>query len=402
MRWLVRQLQQMAGAAFQPGPGFEWVHLPLDPVQADVLVCRQGAAAIDLVVDGAVSLLFHTHAWCGSITLSVNGVDRLESLYSDEHGFRSIAIAAPAAGPNHIILRSGASADAQAKGNEVWLAAVDLAAEQSWQPRSMPVTSHVSLTRGECGSYLTLAADNTIGATIVRTGIWAPKDVAFFRTVVRPGMTVLDVGANIGHHTVLYSSLVGPTGRVIAFEPQSVIFQLLAGNVAINGCENTSVVQSCVGEGEGTVHLYPINYHDASNFGALGVDSDAAQRGEAAGELCRVASLDRLLSEQRRPLERCDFMKIDVQSFELFVLKGARRTLIKYRPVLFLEVAPYWMSKSYDYREIYEFLWGLGYDIEHPSDPSVAQGSVKAWSGRQGEEWDIVARPGKSPGVDAA
>ena len=397
MRWLVRQMQELAGAAFRSAGDFSWVHLPIDPIQADALVCRQGQGSFELVADGEVTLLFHTHAWCGSVHLQVNDGERVESLYSESHGFRTVTVPAQA-GSSHIVVRTGAPADPQAKGHEVWLAAVDFATEQQWQPRSMPVTSHCMLTRGECGSFLTLSADNTIGANIVRTGVWAPQDVAFFRTVIQPDMTVLDIGANIGHHSVLYSSLVGPHGRVIAFEPQAVIYKVLAGNLAINGCENTEAIQSCVGEGEGTVHLFPVNYSGSSNFGALGVDMAADARGDAKGELCRVASLDRLLAERYRPIDRCDFIKIDVQSFELFVLKGGRRTLERFRPVLFLEVAPHWMAKSYDYREIYEFLWGLGYEIEHPSDPAVPAGQVKAWSGRETEEWDIVARPAVAKG----
>lgn len=397
MRWLVRQLQQQAGAAFRSSGGFEWVHLPVDPIHADALVCRQGQGSIELVADGEVTLLFHTHAWCGSVHLQVDDVERVESLYSESHGFRQIRIPARQ-GATHIVLRAGAPAEAAAKGNEVWLAAVDFAGDQQWQPRSMPVTAHCMLTRGECGSFLTLSSDNTIGASIVRTGVWAPKDVAFFRSVIQPGMTVLDIGANIGHHSVLYASLVGPQGRVIAFEPQAVIYKVLCGNLAINGCENTEAIQSCVGEAEGTVHLYPVNYSGSSNFGALGVDVAADTR-EAKGEMCRVASLDRLLAERYSPITRCDFVKIDVQSFELFVLKGGRHTLERFRPVLFLEIAPHWMAKSYDYREIYEFLWGLGYEIEHPSDPAVPAGEVKAWSGRESEEWDIVARPAAARGA---
>ena len=392
MRWLVRQLHELSGAAFRSSGDFQWVHLPVDPIQADALVLRQGQGSIELVASGEVTLLFHTHAWCGSVRLQVNETERVESLYSEHHGFRKITIPASQGG-TRLVLSTGAPAEPLAKGNEVWLAAVDFATEQPWQPRSFPVTEHCMLTRGECGSFLTLSSDNTIGASIVRTGVWAPQDVAFFRSVIRPGMTVLDIGANIGHHTVLYSSLVGPTGRVIAFEPQSVIYKVLAGNLAINGCENAQAIQSCVGESEGTVHLFPVSYSGSSNFGALGVDVAADARGEAKGEQCRVASLDRLLAECYRPIERCDFIKIDVQSFELFVLKGGRRTLERFRPVLFLEVAPHWMAKSYDYREIYEFLWGLGYEIEHPSDPSVLPGQVKAWSGRHTEDWDIVARP---------
>jgi FkbM family methyltransferase len=395
MKWLPRQLQHNAGAAFRISGAFGWDHLSLDPIQADVLVCRDGHGAIELVAHGPVKLLFHTHAWCGAIYLQVNGAERVESLYSAAHGFREVVIEAQP-GASHIVIRTGAPLPDGAQGVEVWLAAVDLEPEQAWHPRSLPVSSSCMLTRGECGTYLTLIADNTIGASIVKTGVWAPRDVAYFRSVIQPGMTVLDIGANIGHHTVLYASLVGPAGRVIAFEPQAVIYRLLCGNLAINGCQQVEAVQTCVGEAEGTVRLVGVSYAGADNFGALGVDVDATRRGDTHGELCRVATLDQLLAERLEPIERCDFIKIDVQSFELFVLKGGRRTLDRFRPVLFLEISPHWMARShYDYREIYHLLWDLGYAIEHPTDPSVGPREIKPWSGRESEEWDIVARPAR-------
>lgn len=394
MRWLTRQLYQNSSGAFRFSDGFNFLHLSHAPINADVLVSKVGNEYIELVATGSkLSLLFHTHAWCGAVYVTVNGVEQMLSLYSEEHEFKSIEIVALDLRPMHIIIRSGTPPDPRSRGNEVWLVAVDFDEPQSWQPLSLPISPYCSITRGQHGTFVTLATDSIIGASIVRTGIWAPKDVELFQSLIQPGMTVLDIGANIGHHTTLYSTLVGRTGRVIAFEPQSVIFRLLAANAVINGCENTELIQSCVGESEGFVHMYPVNYAAPTNFGALGVDPKSEIRGEEKGERCRIATVDRLLSELSKPLTRCDFVKIDVQSYELFVLKGARNILTIFRPVLFLEISPHWMSKSYDYREIYYYLWDMGYEIEHPADPSVEHGTIKEWSGIESEEWDIVARP---------
>ena len=99
------------------------------------------------------------------------------------------------------------------------------------------------------------------------------------------------------------------------------------------------------------------------------------------------------LGRLARPLPACDFIKIDVQSFELFVLRGGIETLKRFRPTLFLEISPFWMSKYYDYKEIYKLLTELNYDVHHVSYPEVPVGQVKEWSGRESEEWDILARP---------
>lgn len=394
MRWLVRQLEQHAGGAFKFTSEFRYVFLNRPPVNADVLMTDRPHQTIELLAEGAwVRLQFHTHAWCGAITVEMNGQTQECDLYSEEHGFRELMLESGGAGHVHVVIRTGATPNQKAKANQVWLASIEFSDPQSWLARSRPVSATCTLTHGKHGTFLTLTQDTTIGASIVRDGVWAPKDVALFESIVKPGMTVFDVGANIGHHTVVYSKLVGPSGRVIAFEPQTTIFRLLAANAVMNGASNADLVQSCVGETEGFVHLFPIRYDVATNFGALGVDPTPEKRGENKGQKCRVARLDDLVDELTIPLERCDFIKIDVQSFELFVLRGAGKLLRKYRPVLFLEVAPHWMAKSYDYKEIYTFLWSLGYEIEHLSDPSIAPGTIKQWSGRQNEEWDILARP---------
>jgi FkbM family methyltransferase len=390
-RWYIRQIHQHSSGSFNYSLGFKYVYLNRAPVHSDVLTTERANEVIQLTAEGPwVKLLFHTHAWCGAITLDVNGVRSVVDLYSPEHGFRELVLDCGQADRLDIVITTGAQPHSDAKAQQLWLAAVDFSIDQSWTPISRPVSPTCSLTKGKYGTFLTLTNDTIIGASIVSEGCWAPKDVAFFEQYIKPGMTVLDVGANIGHHTVVYGRLVGPEGRVVAFEPQATIYRVLAANVVLNGGQNTDLIQSCVGESDGYVHLYPINYSSQTNFGALGVDPNPDGHSRK-GEKCRVAKIDVLLDELNAPLQRVDFIKIDVQSFELYALRGAEKTLSLYKPTLFLEVSPYWMSKSYDYREIYRYLWSLGYEIIHPTDPELPAGTIKEWSGRNGEEWDIVA-----------
>jgi len=68
-----------------------------------------------------------------------------------------------------------------------------------------------------------------------------PKvNVRFFRQLVQPGWSILDIGANMGAHTIALARLVGPTGKVLSFEPQRIIFQALCANVALNDREDRS------------------------------------------------------------------------------------------------------------------------------------------------------------------
>lgn len=390
VRWFVRQFEQFANGSLQYSSGFKYIYVNQFPINTEVLTTEQTNEIIQIHAEGRCRLVFHTHAWCGAVYLDVNGVRSELDLYASEHGFRDIVIDCGGTERLDIMITTGAPPHANAKAQQIWLAAIDFWKDQSWTPISRPVTPACTLTKGKYGTFLTLTNDTIIGASIAREGSWAPNDVRLFEKYIRPGMTVLDIGANIGHHTVVYGRLVGPKGRVVAFEPQSSIFRLLAANVVLNGGLNTDLVQSCVGESEDFVHLYPVSYESASNFGALGVDTNPENR-QVKGEKCRIARVDDLLAELARPLTCVDFIKIDVQSFELYVLKGAEKTINQFKPTLFLEVSPHWMGKSYDYKEIYQLLWSWGYDILHPTDPNFPKGTIKEWSGRAEEEWDIVA-----------
>jgi FkbM family methyltransferase len=135
--------------------------------------------------------------------------------------------------------------------------------------------------------------------------------------IVRPGMTVLDVGANLGLYTVLLSRLVGPTGRVIAFEPDPHHVALLTKNCALNGCANVEAHNVALGSGSGRLALRRRFFNSGAN--TLG----NADRKQFPTEVAvDVVSLDEFL-----PMLRPDLVKIDVQGWEVDVLSGMQRTL---------------------------------------------------------------------------
>ena len=84
------------------------------------------------------------------------------------------------------------------------------------------------------GTMLFNAGDIYIGASLAAYGEFSEGEVALFRQLLRPGMTALDVGANIGAFTLPMARLVGATGRVIAWEPQRIVVQTLCANLALN------------------------------------------------------------------------------------------------------------------------------------------------------------------------
>ncbi len=210
------------------------------------------------------------------------------------------------------------------------------------------------------GRFLLPNKDSGISREVIRSGIWAPGDVSLFKRLIEPGQTVVDARANIGHHSVVFSKAAGASGRVVAFEPQAYLFNLLCANLALNGCRNCLPFRMALAETSGTLRIGFLDYETENNFGALCIST--THPGWAVGEEIEIVTLDAFLSSRKL---RPHFIKIDVQTFALFVLRGALQTLRDSRPILFIEISPFWMNEvnSYDYREIYGFLRRQGYNL---------------------------------------
>jgi len=174
------------------------------------------------------------------------------------------------------------------------------------------------------------ANDMYIGRSLDLYGEFSEGEADFFHNYLKPGMLVVDVGANIGCHTVLMAKAVGPEGAVVAFEPQRIVHQMLCANAALNGLLNVHALNAAAGREEGGVQVPPMDYAAAGNFGGVRV-APGEGAGEPGGERVRLTTIDGL------GLHACHFIKIDVQGMELDVIEGAAETIGVHRPALYFE-----------------------------------------------------------------
>jgi FkbM family methyltransferase len=148
----------------------------------------------------------------------------------------------------------------------------------------------------------------------------------------------LDVGANVGVFSLGMRPYIGDHGKVYAFEPQRIIFNMLAGSVALNSFTNILLFNCAVGEKCGQIEVPQFNYNKRMNFGSIEfgpeqkevLDQDRIYDPQAI-EFVPVRTIDSLL------LSKCDLIKIDVEGMEISVLNGASETIGKCRPFLFIE-----------------------------------------------------------------
>lgn len=175
------------------------------------------------------------------------------------------------------------------------------------------------------GKMLYNIHDVYIGRSFDIYGEFSQLEVVLFEQMVVAGDIVIDVGANIGAHTLYFAKAVGPTGAVLAFEPQRIVFQTLCANMALNSVTNVHCFQQGLAEKPGSLNTVPVSYGSQNNFGGLALGN------YAGGEVVEVGRLDRF------NLPRCKLLKVDVEGMELQVLKGATGLIEKHKPILYVE-----------------------------------------------------------------
>lgn len=128
-------------------------------------------------------------------------------------------------------------------------------------------------------------------------------------------------------------------GEVLAFEAQERLYYALAGNIAINNCSNARATWSAVGGECGVINIPKINYDRPASFGSL--ELRPSKTNEDIGQPVKYDSASTyeapLLSIDSLKLSRVDFIKIDVEGMEAEVLRGAKATLQRCKPMMLIE-----------------------------------------------------------------
>jgi FkbM family methyltransferase len=201
-----------------------------------------------------------------------------------------------------------------------------------------------------------------IDFSIFLLGAFEPSTVRTYRALVKPGQTVLDIGANIGAHTLLLAQLVGANGRVIAFEPTAFAYQKCAANVALNPS-----LQSCISLHQVMLVETEDEALPSAVFSSWPLVEVPALHEKHRGQLmetkgARARTLDQIVSELE--LSAVHFIKLDVDGFEYPVLSGGRQTLRKFRPPILLELAPYVHAEhGHTLEELVALLRETGYEL---------------------------------------
>lgn len=211
-----------------------------------------------------------------------------------------------------------------------------------------------------------LECDTHLSKWIQETGnLCHDEGVKLLAEFIPEGGTVIDVGACLGDHTTFYLECVGEKGTVIAIEPHPDSFECLKHN-----CPKATLINAAASDSEGYVRLIP-----NANVGASHLVKDDC------GSI-KTITIDSL------NIERCDFIKIDVEGFEVHVLQGAKDTISRTRPVMMIEVNRQALKRAgFTVNDLIHFIQKiLGYEWE------IFQSNCKF----EDPQYDVICKPPNS------
>ena len=194
--------------------------------------------------------------------------------------------------------------------------------------------------------------DTYIGKSIKEYGEWSQGEIDLCKNILSPSDRVIEVGSNIGSHTLALSKIVN-RGIVYAFEPQNVVFQNLCANMSINSITNCLCFQTALSDKkEEELYFNNYNFNTEQNFGAM---SFLRNKKSNTTVKANVESLDNIFPD----LQSLKLIKADAEGMEINIIQGGIDLIKRTKPFLYLENEVYFKRS----KDLIELLWSLGYRL---------------------------------------
>ena len=202
-------------------------------------------------------------------------------------------------------------------------------------------------------------------------------------SLIQKGDVVFDIGANIGEVALNAAEKVGAKGNVVAFEPFPTNFDALQKNAQLNDLPNLTIVNKAVGAEKAILKMIVA---DDANAGMNRI-TDGSDGDDDAAEV-EVVTLDDFIDPS--VFSKIDLIKIDVEGFEMHVLRGAVSTLTSFRPKLFVElIDTYLQRQGSSTKEVLQLLESFGYELSFAETGEP----IRSDSDFTNSQFDVVAFP---------
>jgi FkbM family methyltransferase len=226
--------------------------------------------------------------------------------------------------------------------------------------------------------------DTGFASHLLLDGFWEMWLTIFFTRTVRPGMTIIDVGANFGYYTLLFGALVGPQGRVFAVEPNPTVLPKLRRSVQLNGlAARTTIIEAAAGAAEGEASLFAP--HGEPKNSAIVAAPDAIPPEWGHCYAVRQMALDGLMAT----VPRVDLIKIDAEGAEQDIFTGMEAILRRDKPLLLMEFNPLRYADASAFMDrlggIYRRMRHINFDGDAVDVPAA-----KVLDDHSGEDWLLL------------
>ena len=219
------------------------------------------------------------------------------------------------------------------------------------------------------GLRMKLDSRNIIDWNLIFQGEYEPHVTRLLKQLSPIGGVAVDVGANIGRHTLSLAQSVGSAGTVLAFEPNPKIYAILQSNIALNQLNHSRAYDIALGDAKGIASLR-VPKEGTAEYSNMGLASISALDTPHDLVNVQVRSLDDVIADT--DIARLDVVKIDVQGYECKVLDGMRDILSKYSPAVVFEYEAWaWQKAGADIDHAIQLFHAAGYSLWQIFDLSV-------------------------------
>jgi FkbM family methyltransferase len=205
-----------------------------------------------------------------------------------------------------------------------------------------------------------------VSRVILETGSWEPQSWRIIEGDLPPGGTLVDVGAHIGYYSLKAAPVLGPTGHVLAIEPNPETVKILEANIRASAANSVSVQPVACSDTEATLELFAA---PEGNTGESSLSRANASQEKAVQRSYRVRArpLDDIVRESG--VTRVDAIKIDVEGAEFLVLRGAQDTLRRFHPAILIELLDRQLrAMGSSIAEVMSFFRAHGYAVRQQDD----------------------------------
>jgi FkbM family methyltransferase len=207
--------------------------------------------------------------------------------------------------------------------------------------------------------FTTIPNDIGISEELLMFRTHEPLSTKLLSSLLKNGMYCLDVGSNIGYYACLESNAVGNTGKVISIEPSPINFKYLKKNIELQNMSNTEVYNFACGNENNKIEFL---ISDRSNWSRVATDKfvDAPPDAILKTITVPVKTIDSIVVEKSLP--RLDFIRMDVEGYEINIVEGMHKTLDKFKPLLHMEVHLFLLGIS-ETKKLLQNIQKHGYEI---------------------------------------